>query len=92
MHQTGHVLAREFVFSDTNDPPAQSAQLPVGQPVVRPVALDLGFPAGRAGFRPSSVPGAALRFDGGLALGFRLLQLFRSVDFYTSTGCLKGLV
>jgi hypothetical protein len=82
----------QFVFPHTNYRPALGAEEVVDLPVAGFVALDLGFPECRPGLRPGGVSGAAFLFDGGLALGFRLRQLFRSGDFYTSTGCIKGLV
>lgn len=65
------VPTAEFVFPNTNYPPAASAQGAVYAAVAGPVAFDLGFPEFRAGLGPGgvlrpAVPEAAVHKDGGL--------------------------
>ena len=54
------ILPAQFVFPDTNHPPAQPAQLPADQTIPGLVARYLGQPEGRAGPRPGGVLGAAV--------------------------------
>jgi hypothetical protein len=97
LQQTGHVLGREFVFPDPNDPPTQPTKPPVYPPIPSLVAGDLGQPEGGAGFGLGGVPGAAVPEAAvhkyrSLALGLRVRQLFLSGDYYTSIGVIEGLV
>ena len=87
----------QFVFPNTNHGPVAFAQSAVDAAVAGLVASDLVAPELRVGLGlgrvlRATVLEAAIHKHGGLALGLRVRQLFRSGEFYTSIGCIEGLV
>lgn len=98
---------RQLMLPYTHHAPTFCPQQPVHLPISGLVANNLGQPEGGAILGPggvlwTTVPDlsavgraeaeAAVHKYRGLALGLRVRQLFRSGDYYTSTGFIEGLV